>query len=87
MDGGMCLHNFCWSHHSLRLGEEVGARYKWKERTPAMAAGLTEHIWTIEELLRYRIPLPEWVAPKKKKKKRRPSKQAPPPQPAMELAA
>lgn len=82
-----CTYNFCWPHHSLRLREEVGARYKWKERTPAMAAGLTEHIWTVEELLRYRIPLPEWVAPKKKRRGRGPSKQAPPPQPAMELAA
>ena len=24
---------------------------KWKKRTPAMASGLTDHIWTIKELL------------------------------------
>jgi hypothetical protein len=29
---------------------------KWQQRTPAMAAGLTDHIWTLEELLSYRIP-------------------------------
>jgi hypothetical protein len=29
---------------------------KWKQRTPAMAAGLTDHIWTLEELLSYRLP-------------------------------
>src|SRR5262249_60271576 len=28
---------------------------KWQQRTPAMAAGLTDHIWTLEELLSYRI--------------------------------
>ena len=25
--------------------------------TPAMAAGLTDHVWTMEELLSYRVPL------------------------------
>lgn len=51
-----------------------------------MAAGLTEHIWTVEELLRYRVPLPVWVAPKKKRRRRLPKKQ-PTPQRAVELAA
>ena len=26
-------------------------RRKWEPRTPAMAAGLTDHVWTIEELM------------------------------------
>lgn len=29
---------------------------KWKHVTPAMAAGLTDHIWTTDELLSFRIP-------------------------------
>jgi hypothetical protein len=29
---------------------------KWYQRTPAMAAGLTDHRWSLEELLSYRIP-------------------------------
>lgn len=29
---------------------------KWQPQTPAMAAGLTDHIWTLEELLSYRVP-------------------------------
>jgi IS1 family transposase/transposase-like protein len=29
---------------------------KWKQVTPAMAAGLTDHIWTIDELLSFRVP-------------------------------
>jgi len=32
----------------------IGAR-TWQERTPAMAAGLTDHPWTMEDLLRYRV--------------------------------
>ncbi len=45
--------NFCWPQESLRL-RALGGR-TWQERTPAMAAGLTDHIWTLEEMLRYRV--------------------------------
>ena len=31
-----------------------------------MAAGLTHHRWTMLELLRYQVPLPPWVAPKRR---------------------
>jgi len=56
-------YNFCWPHESLRL-PALGGR-KWQERTPAMAAGLTDHIWTMEEMLRYRVlPLTEAPAPR-----------------------
>ena len=68
-----CAYNFCWQHDSLRLAAPAGARLKWQERTPAMAAGLTDHHWTMDELLRYQIPLPAWVAPKRRG---RPPKQA-----------
>lgn len=54
-------YNFCWTHESLRL-RAIGGGHKWQQRTPAMAAGLTDHIWTMEDLLRYRI-LPAEVAP------------------------
>ena len=33
-----------------------GSPKKWKPITPAMAAGITDHIWTMEELLTYRVP-------------------------------
>lgn len=33
-----------------------GSPKKWQERTPAMAAGLTDHIWTMDELLSFRVP-------------------------------
>jgi hypothetical protein len=34
--------------------------------TPAMASGLTEHIWSVQELLSYRLAPPPWVAPKRR---------------------
>ncbi len=60
-----CAYNLCWYHDSLRLAAPPGAPTKWDERTPAMAAGLTDHRWTMAELLRYHVPLPTWVAPKR----------------------
>ncbi len=33
-----------------------GSPKKWLERTPAMSAGLTDHIWTMDELLSLRVP-------------------------------
>jgi hypothetical protein len=30
-------------------------RRRWRERTPAMAAGITDHTWTLEELLTLKI--------------------------------
>jgi hypothetical protein len=53
------LFNFARPHSSLRvaLTEPAPHNRKWDKRTPAMAAGLTDHIWTIEELLRFRVPL------------------------------
>jgi len=33
-----------------------GSYKKWKPVTPAMAAGLTDHVWTLDELLSFRVP-------------------------------
>jgi transposase-like protein len=60
-----CAYNFCWLHDSLRVRAPAGACWKWQERTPAMVAGLTNHCWTMYELLCYQVPLPPWVAPKR----------------------
>jgi hypothetical protein len=56
-------HNFCLPHASLRqaLAQSVptlgtGSPRKWQARTPGMAAGVTTHVWRMEELLLYRIP-------------------------------
>jgi transposase-like protein len=77
-----CAYNFCWVHRSLRLAAPAGAHLKWQERTPAMAAGLTDHCWTLRDLLSYQVPLPAWVAPKRRG---RPPKQ--PRSPALAVAA
>jgi transposase-like protein len=59
-----CFYNLCDFHHSLRVRLWVGRRgYKWVQRTPAMAAGLTDHRWTVDELLTFRVPLPRWRPP------------------------
>jgi transposase-like protein len=61
-----CAYNFCWLHESLRVAAPAEAYWKWQQHTPAMAAGLTNHRWTMRELLRYQVPLPPWVAPKRR---------------------
>ena len=38
--------NFCWPVRTLR--EPIGEG-RWRPRTPAMAAGLANHVWTIRE--------------------------------------
>ena len=55
------LYNFCHCHASLTLADEWGSR-----RTPAMAAGLTDHRWSVGELLDHHVPLPRWRPPKKR---------------------
>jgi hypothetical protein len=46
----MYSYNFCWPVRALR---EPQAKGKWEQRTPAMAAGLTDHIWSIKEWLSF----------------------------------
>lgn len=62
-----CLYNFCDPHHSLRLKLSVGSfGYRWVQRTPALAAGLTDHIWTPTEWFNFKVPLPRWEPPKQR---------------------
>jgi hypothetical protein len=42
-------YNYCWAVRTLRVKGEGG----WQARTPAMAAGLTDHVWTLREWLTY----------------------------------
>jgi len=42
----MYSYNFCWCVRTLRVKGEDG---RWRERTPATAAGLTDHVWTLRE--------------------------------------
>jgi hypothetical protein len=44
----MYSYNFCWPVRTLRRGSR---RHGYQQRTPAMAAGLADHIWTLKEWL------------------------------------
>src|SRR5437870_1258461 len=60
--------NFCLPHASLRVPlaaplptNGTGSATQWQPRTPAMAAGLTDHVWTLCEVLPCRVP--PWPQP------------------------
>jgi len=43
-------YNFCWSVRTLRIKGEDG---RWEQRTPAMAAGLADHVWSLDEWISF----------------------------------
>jgi IS1 family transposase len=47
---GMYTYNFCWEVRTLRESDGKG---RWRERTPAMAAGLADHVWSLMEWLSF----------------------------------
>jgi hypothetical protein len=49
-----CYYHFIRPHETLR-DQSPGIPRAQRDRTPAMAAGLTDHVWTVEEVLR--LPL------------------------------
>jgi transposase-like protein/IS1 family transposase len=71
-----CTYNLCWPHHELSR-QATKAQQGCGEvlLTPAMATGLTDHIWSLEELLSYRVAPAPWMAPKRRG---RPTKQTEP---------
>jgi len=52
------VYNFCTPHASL--AHTKGGT------TPAMAAGITDHCWSVRELLSYHVPPPRWTPPKQR---------------------
>ena len=61
-------YNFCLPHASLRHlllqatpTHGTGSAKRWQPRTPAMAAGLTDYVWTLREVLLFRVP--PWPQP------------------------
>jgi hypothetical protein len=57
MDFEDAVHNFVRKHSSLRVKlPRPRGRREYLQRTPAMVAGLTDHIWSIRELVTYRMP-------------------------------
>lgn len=60
-----CVYNLCETHKSLRIRLSVDSRgFRWVPRTLAMATGLTDHPWSMEELWSYRVPPPLWTPTK-----------------------
>jgi transposase-like protein len=51
------VYNFCTPHESLSYAQQT---------TPAMAAGITDHCWTIHELLSFSVPPSRWAPPKRR---------------------
>jgi len=63
-------YNFCLPHASVCLPlpqpkptNGSGSAKRWQPQTPAMAAGLTDHVWTLREVLLFRVLL--WPQPAK----------------------
>ena len=61
----LAYYHLCLPHISLREALSTpeptrghGSPRKWRAVTPAMAAGMTDHVWTTAELLSYRVPAP-----------------------------
>ena len=59
-------YNFCWAHHELSNSKHFGYQC-----TPAMAAGLTDHIWSVSELLSFKVVPAPWVEPKRRGRPRK----------------
>ena len=54
-------HNFVLPHASLRLplphvAHGTASVQRWQQRTPAIAAGLTNQVWSLREVLMFRVP-------------------------------
>ena len=43
-------YNFCWPVRTLRVRDGEG---RWQSRTPAMSAGLADHVWSLQEWLSF----------------------------------
>ncbi len=55
-------YNLVRPHKSLRLPIAAALPQKWVRRTPGMAAQLTDHVWTVKELLTT-LPVPQYSNP------------------------
>jgi len=59
-----CVYNFCSPHYELSKSKTKGGC--GFSCTPAMASGLTDHVWSVKELLTYKVAPPPLPIPKKK---------------------
>ena len=56
------VYHFCTPHARLRLAAS-GAGRRYGPRTPALAAGITDHGWRVRALLSSHVPPPRWRPP------------------------
>src|SRR5260370_40389937 len=64
-----CTYNFCAPHHELsRRSAKAQGKPGVLLLTPAMASGLTDHVWSIWALLSYRVAPAPWAAPKRRRR-------------------
>ncbi len=62
-----CTCNFCWPHQTLsRPRGEADLQRAWRACTPAMASGVADHVWSMWELLQYRMAPPPWSDPRRR---------------------
>jgi len=63
------VYNFCTYHRSLRVrrrGRPDRTGRRWLLRTPAIAAGITDHRWSVHDLLSFPVPPPRWLPPQRR---------------------
>jgi IS1 family transposase len=61
-----CTYNFCCAHQELSKAKHWG-----KACSPAMASGLTDHVWSLGEVLRYKVAPAPWIEPKRRGRPRK----------------
>jgi len=76
-----CTYNFCFPHHELSKPTHFGYHC-----TPAMAAGLTDHIWSIRELMMYKFTPAPYIEVKQSKRQKRTIPRSTVPEPSSEVA-
>lgn len=56
LDFFQAWYNFVKPHKSLRIEVNQG-KLRWLQRTPAMAEGITDHVWSMKEMMKFRVPV------------------------------
>ena len=61
-----CVYNFCMVHDELSSSKHAGSAC-----TPAMAAKLTNRVWSVTDVLTFRVPPQPWIEPKRRGRHRK----------------
>jgi IS1 family transposase len=66
-----CAYNFCVVHDELSSSRHFGS-----STTPAMAAGLTDRVWNMQEMFRFKVAPAPWITPKQRGRPRKAQRRA-----------